>query len=86
MILSRMGRWYEGPSLAEEETAREEKGPVETPERLPSEPIELDVPSSEPDISEPTDSIPLDTEVEAGEDPLPVDGPENVHADTTADP
>ena len=86
MILSRMGRWYEGPSLAEEETAWEEEEPAQLPERLPSEPIELGIPSSEiPDASEPPDSIPLDTDVQAGEDPPPLDALENVPADSTSD-
>ena len=41
MILSRMGRWYEGPSLAEEDAAAV---PVDEthPAVLPSEPLELD--------------------------------------------
>jgi hypothetical protein len=81
-----MGRWYEGPSLAEEETAREEEEPAELPARLPSEPIELGVPSSEMLGSAPPDSIALDTDLQAGEDPSPVDEPESVPADTTADP
>ena len=86
MILSRMGRWYEGPSLTEEETAWEEEEPAQLPERLPSEPIELGIPSSEiPDASEPPDSIPLDTDVQAGEDPPPLDALENVPADSTSD-
>ena len=86
MILSRMGRWYEGPSLAEEETAVEEEAPSEIPERIPSEPLELDAPSSQmPDTSGAPDSIALDTDVQAGEDPSPVDEPANVPPDTAAD-
>lgn len=86
MILSRMGRWYEGPSLAEEETAIEEEETAELPERIPSEPLELVVPTSpSPDSSGPRDSIALDTGGQAGEDPSSMDEPANVPADTAAD-
>jgi monofunctional biosynthetic peptidoglycan transglycosylase len=82
MILSRMGRWYEGPSLAEEETAAEEPG--DTPRRLPSDPIELEVPSIElGDTAETADSIELDTGAQAGEDPAAGEEPVNASADTT---
>ncbi len=84
MILSRMGRWYEGPSLAEEDTAREEEAPAEPPERVPAEPIELDVPSNAtPDSIGTPDSIALDADFQAGEDPAPVEEPALVPADTT---
>jgi len=55
MILSRMGRWYEGPSLAEEEA---EQG-VEPEEPLPGEPVAID---SEP--------IPLEEEPLLDEAPV----------------
>jgi len=42
MILSRMGRWYEGPSLAEEDAAAAQAAPEPEPEILPSESLELE--------------------------------------------
>jgi monofunctional biosynthetic peptidoglycan transglycosylase len=87
MILSRMGRWYEGPSLAEEETVLEEEETPELPARFPSEPLELEVSSSQmPDTSGSPDSVALDIDAQAGEDPAPLDAPANVPADTTTDP
>ena len=84
MILSRMGRWYEGPSLAEEEIARDEEA-AEVPERIPSEPIEVDVGASEmPDTVAPPDSIVLDLDAQAGEDRAPEGEPAVVPTDTTA--
>ncbi|HET6639535.1 MAG TPA: monofunctional biosynthetic peptidoglycan transglycosylase [Gemmatimonadota bacterium] len=84
MILSRMGRWYEGPSLAEEETAREGE-PAGLPERIPSEPIEIDVGTSEmPDTTGRPDSIALDMGAQAGEDRAPEDEPDIVPPDTTS--
>ena len=83
MILSRMGRWYEGPSLAEEESALEEERSVEPAERVLSEPIEFDLGSSEmPDTARTPDSMILDTDTQAGEDRAPVDEPAFVPADT----
>jgi monofunctional biosynthetic peptidoglycan transglycosylase len=46
MILSRMGRWYEGPSLAEEEAALDST-PEEAPVVVPAEPLEFEVPPSD---------------------------------------
>lgn len=46
MILSRMGRWYEGPSLAEEE-ATFDSVPDEAPVVIPAEPLELEVPPTD---------------------------------------
>ena len=87
MILSRMGRWYEGPSLAEEETVLEEEASAEIPERFPSEPLELDVPSSQiPDTTGRPDSVALDTAVQAGEDPSSVNEPASIPADTNTEP
>ena len=48
MILSRMGRWYEGPSLAEEDAAAESVAeeaaaePEPGPTVLPSDPLEIE--------------------------------------------
>lgn len=44
MILSRMGRWYEGPSLAQEDAAAAQAAPEPEPEPeiLPSEALELE--------------------------------------------
>jgi monofunctional biosynthetic peptidoglycan transglycosylase len=82
MILSRMGRWYEGPSLAEEESAR--VGESALPERLPSEPIEIEVGTTQvPDTVAAPDSVVLDTDVQPGEDPAPEDEPASVRTDTT---
>ncbi|HJR52395.1 MAG TPA: monofunctional biosynthetic peptidoglycan transglycosylase [Gemmatimonadota bacterium] len=76
MILARMGRWYEGPSLAEEETAREMEEPEVPPERIPSEPIEFDQPATEmADTIEQPDSATLDREAPAGDDRAPLDAP-----------
>lgn len=70
MILSRMGRWYDGPSLAEEEAIEEEA--VE--EVAPLEPVEVETVEidSVPDAPEDAAS-PLDTEGVSGEDRAPVD-------------
>jgi monofunctional biosynthetic peptidoglycan transglycosylase len=87
MILSRMGRWYEGPSLAEEEAIAQAEQPQE-PERRPSEPLGLDAfeNDSSPDASGTADSLPLDGEVTAGEDRGPVeDAPSTVPADSVSE-
>lgn len=82
MILGRMGRWYEGPSLAEEETAREMEEPEMPPERIPSEPIEFDAPTELGDTTEQPDSVALDREAPPGEDRAPLDEPAIDPADT----
>ena len=64
MILSRMGRWYEGPSLAEEEAMAEEDTPAE-PERRSSEPIDMEA------FEDVADTLPLDSEATAGVDRAP---------------
>jgi monofunctional biosynthetic peptidoglycan transglycosylase len=82
MILSRMGRWYEGPSLAEEEMAAEAADTA--PEQVPSEPIEF-----EPGASESADTMPppapaaLDSVAPGGEDPGLMDEPAVAPVDTT---
>ena len=86
MILSRMGRWYEGPSLAEEEFAREVDSAA-VPERIPSEPIEIEVDAREmPDTAGSPDSIALDTDLQPGEDPAPEDDGAIVPSDTSDSP
>ena len=83
MILSRMGRWYEGPSLAEEEEAREGE-PSALPERIPSEPIEIGVGTSEmPDAVDAVDSVPLDRDAPPDEATPPESEPAVVPPDTT---
>jgi monofunctional biosynthetic peptidoglycan transglycosylase len=83
MILSRMGRWYQGPSLAEEESAGEEESAAD-PEHVPSEPIEINVGTGQvPDTVGPADSLALDTDVQQGEDPAPEGEPAAVPSDTT---
>jgi len=68
MILSRMGRWYEGPSLAEEEAAKETSEEIE-PEVVPSEPVELEVDATDSLVGEPAndvawpDTVPVPEEV-----------------------
>jgi monofunctional biosynthetic peptidoglycan transglycosylase len=74
MILSRMGRWYEGPSLAEEEAKAET--PAE-PERRPSEPIDMEA------FEDVADTLPLDSEATAGEDRAPAgEEPQAIPADS----
>ena len=85
MILSRMGRWYEGPSLAEEEAIGDR--PPE-PARLPSEPIVLedfppDTVQEDPGI---VDTLPLDSGAATGEDRAPTeDSPSTVPADSATE-
>ena len=84
MILSRMGRWYEGPSLAEEEAIKEQPY---APERRPSEPIGLEAleDSARADPA-PPDTLPLDSGAVTGEDPAPAeDAPSTVPADSATD-
>lgn len=85
MILGRMGRWYEGPSLAEEEMAEETEEPATPPERIASEPIEFDADSSRSStVAEGPDSTALDTDPSPGEDRAPTGDPAVVPADTTS--
>jgi monofunctional biosynthetic peptidoglycan transglycosylase len=80
MILSRMGRWYEGPSLAEEEAMAEAETPAQ-PERRPSEPIDMDV------FEDVADTLPLDTEATAREDRAPAgEEPQALPADSATVP
>ncbi|HEX6032533.1 MAG TPA: monofunctional biosynthetic peptidoglycan transglycosylase [Tepidiformaceae bacterium] len=86
MILSRMGRWYEGPSLAEEETDRIEE-PAALPERIPSEPLEIEAETNTvPDTVGAPDSIALDTDVQSGEDRAPETVPAIAPTDTASSP
>lgn len=83
MILSRMGRWYEGPSLAEEEAIAQTEEVETAPAVVPSEPLELDV--GEVDASVTADSMPLDTEAPSGEDrPTVVEPPLAAPIDSAA--
>ena len=77
MILGRMERWYEGPSLAEEEASEPEQEVPPQPETLPSEPLEIDVLDEPLDSEAPAlaDSAPLDTTAPAGEDRTPANEP-----------
>ena len=84
MILSRMGRWYEGPSLAEEEAIAEQP---HAPERRPSEPIGLealeDSARADPVLA---DTLPLDSGAVTGEDRAPAeDAPSTVPADSATE-
>lgn len=82
MILGRMGRWYEGPSLAEEERAEEVMEP-DPPERMPSEPIEFELRASPmPDSVETQDSTALDRDAPPSENRTPVETPSVVPGDT----
>lgn len=84
MILSRMGRWYEGPSLAEEEAVAGEEETESAPEVVPSEPIDLEPPVEEPAAGalEAADSVSMDTVVPADEDRAPTDEPAVAPADS----
>jgi monofunctional biosynthetic peptidoglycan transglycosylase len=83
MILGRMGRWYEGPSLAEEEAAEEREEPEELPASLPAEPIEFDGSANEPsDSLAPPDSSELDSVAPASEDEAPLEEHETTSADS----
>jgi monofunctional biosynthetic peptidoglycan transglycosylase len=87
MILSRMGRWYEGPSLAEEEAIAQTEEP-QNPERRPSEPIGLDAfeADSSPDAVGIADTVPLDSESPVNEDRAPAeDEPSTVPADSATE-
>ena len=76
MILGRMERWYEGPSLAEEEATEPKLDAPALPETVPSEPLEIDVLDEEPGPEATfSDSAPLDTTTPAGEDAVPVSEP-----------
>ena len=80
MILSRMGRWYEGPSIAEEEALEKEVGESQEPSVLASEPLDTDeiAPSDSAATGEETT---LDEDQPASEDPVPAE-PEVAPADT----
>lgn len=95
MILSRMSRWYEGPSLAEEEAAGEvDLDDPATAERFDSAPIDLDAleegdsvatepPEEVPDVLEDTVEPPPEPAAEPREaEPVPLPAP----ADTGAIP
>lgn len=57
MILSRMGRWYEGPSLAHEEAAQG----VAPEDTIPGEPLQVE-----------SETVPLEEEEGAPADTAPV--------------
>ena len=75
MILSRMGRWYEGPSIAEEEatTPVEEAVEEDLPRPVASEPLVLEEEESADSIPVSADSAPLDADEPTSEDPAPVE-------------
>lgn len=77
MILGRMGRWYEGPSIAEEEALAREDEPdqIEPPIELPSEPLELEVEETADSVPAIDVAAPLDVEEPTSEDPPPVEVP-----------
>lgn len=83
MILSRMGRWYEGPSIAEEEALAPEVEVEdrETPMELQSEPLELDVDAGADSTPAIEEAAPLDADSSTSEDPAPVEGPSGSEAD-----
>lgn len=87
MILSRMGRWYEGPSIAEEEAlAREDLDPAPVPSVFPSEPLDLDA-LAPPDSTPPgAEGAALDPEPPASEDPAPAGAPDGAAADSAESP
>jgi monofunctional biosynthetic peptidoglycan transglycosylase len=71
MIVNRMGRWYEGPSLAAEEAVRDEKG-AERPVEISAEPLDVE-PMLEESAAETTapapDDAPRDEAEPAGAEP-----------------
>lgn len=75
MILSRMGRWYEGPSIAEEEatTPVEEAVEEDLPRPVASEPLVLEEEESADSIPVSADPAPLDADEPTSEDPPPVE-------------
>jgi monofunctional biosynthetic peptidoglycan transglycosylase len=75
MILSRMGRWYEGPSIAEEEatTPVEEAVDEELPRAVASEPLVLEAEKSADSVPVSADPAPLDADEPTSEDPAPVE-------------
>jgi monofunctional biosynthetic peptidoglycan transglycosylase len=77
MILSRMGRWYEGPSIAEEEATMPEEPTVERepPRSVASEPLVLEAEEPADSVSVSGDSAPLDAGEPTSEDPAPVEEP-----------
>lgn len=83
MILSRMGRWYEGPSLAEEEAVAGEES---APEVVPSEPIDLEPMMEEPapEAFVPADSVPPDAANPADEDRTPTEEPVTAPTDSAS--
>jgi monofunctional biosynthetic peptidoglycan transglycosylase len=83
MILGRMGRWYEGPSIAEEEALAREDEPEqpEPPRELPSEPLELELEETADSVPAIEAAAPLDGEEPTSEDPPPVEAPPGSAAD-----
>ena len=85
MILGRMGRWYEGPSIAEEEAlAREEDvEEPEAPREVPSEPLEMSVEEAADSASAIEEAAPLDAQEPTSEDPAPDGAPTGSATDPT---
>ncbi|MBW3660319.1 MAG: monofunctional biosynthetic peptidoglycan transglycosylase [Gemmatimonadetes bacterium] len=87
MILSRMSRWYEGPSLAAEEATGEvEIEALPAPEVLESTPIDPGVfPDEEAPAAEPAESLPAEPVAEepAAQEPVAAE-PVPTPADTNA--
>jgi monofunctional biosynthetic peptidoglycan transglycosylase len=76
MILGRMDRWYEGPSLAEEDAAEPAEEIQPEPEVVPSEPLDVEVLDELPGTdADAPDSVPLDATAPAGENPAPTEEP-----------
>ena len=96
MILGRMDRWYEGPSLAEEEAAAPAEETRPEPEILPSEPLDVDVLDEppEPEASGDADTVsldgapPADDDREAADEPVrpPILRPRNLSRSYDGDP
>jgi monofunctional biosynthetic peptidoglycan transglycosylase len=86
MILGRMGRWYEGPSLAEEERAAQVEDPAEAPEQIPAEPIEFEDPATPlPDSAASQDSA-IEEKPSVREDRPPGEEPGLVPGDSALAP
>ncbi len=81
LVLSRMGRWYEGPSLAEEEAALGVEAEQAAPEEVEAEPIVLPAESLPPEDAAPPAA---DTTGDFDPTPVPLEPAEAVAPDTAA--
>jgi monofunctional biosynthetic peptidoglycan transglycosylase len=87
MILSRMGRWYEGPSIAEEEASTPEAAMDEEPPRaVASEPLVLEADEPVDSVPASVDDAPLDAGESTSEDPAVEEPPGSVADPVESEP